>query len=281
MASKDFRRFRGGEVPRPWDLNRVYDELRRWRKLSGAGGVVVESAHGDAPPTLSLPRGERVDLTLTGPFAAGYPWAEQILTPAGVWVATGRQGGPGSGDPAFERRVGDTTLTADGTVYHAVRSRASNQLVFPRRNPNPSQPPVTLPGCPCAVPRGLFMHVQRQPPNHVESVAYASPLNYGPRPSNLSIYRSDDPGFYGDTRVSSDLFYKFTYWFGCSQGSYFVGGLLTPDSPLGYPGFFLIASWLVGLPGNQCSPQFKLDSPAAATPTFQQQGISIDGSGPA
>jgi hypothetical protein len=87
------------------------------------------------------------------------------------------------------------------------------------------------------------MHVLRQPPGHTESVVYPSPLTFAQRPAELSVYRSDDPGFYSAADfVSSDLFYKFRYWFGCSQGSYFVGGLLTPDSPLGYPGFFLIAS---------------------------------------
>ena len=135
MARSDFRRFRGGEVVTPADLNRVYDELRRWRRLSATGGLQVDNAHGAAPPSLALAQGERVDVQLTGPFAGGYPWQEVLLTRSNLWVATGRAGGPSTGDPAYERRTGDTTLGSGATVYHAVRSRASNQLLFPYRKP--------------------------------------------------------------------------------------------------------------------------------------------------
>src|SRR4051794_38110503 len=109
--AQDFRRFRGGEVPEPRDLNLAYAALRRLRKLSGAGGVAVDGARGPGPPALSIDRGERIDIQLTGAYSAGYPWAEVLVTPSGSVVATGRTGSAAA-DPAFERRVGDTSLAA-------------------------------------------------------------------------------------------------------------------------------------------------------------------------
>ena len=142
---REFRRLRSEEVPSPAHLNLAYAELRRLRGLRTAGGVELSGARGPAPPRLSLAAGERTDVRLTGPYSGGYPWAEVALNAAGVWVPTGRTGGPATGDPAFERRKGDTTLSAGPTVYHAVRSPASNQWVFPARKKPDG---VTLNCCP-------------------------------------------------------------------------------------------------------------------------------------
>jgi hypothetical protein len=147
--------------------------------------------------------------------------------------------------------------------------------------PSPPAPGHTLLGCPCTnIPSTIYFHVASQPQN-VESLVFPATLQYGPVPSELTQYNSDPVGYYSTTALwASDSYYKFRYWFGCSQGTYFVFGLMTPDSPLGYPGKFGIMSWLVGMPGNSCSP-FSLTNGASSSPLYMSQGIKVDAVGPA
>jgi hypothetical protein len=139
----------------------------------------------------------------------------------------------------------------------------------------------TIPGCPCVdIPASLYMHVATQPVAGFVSFVFPSALQWMAKPAELAIYRSDAFGYYGTTDVwSSDNTSKFRYWFSCSGGIYFVSGLLTPDSPFGYPGQFLIMSWLAGLPGNTCSP-FRLTNGSTTSSVYRVQGISIDTGGP-
>jgi Carboxypeptidase regulatory-like domain len=129
---RDFPRKRDGDGVEPRDLNEVYAELRRWRSLRGAGGVDVSGAAGGVP-SAALARTGRMLARLTGAYASGYPWEEVLIGPSRSVVTTGRTGDPASGDPAFERRTGDTGLTAGGAVYEFVRSPASGEWVFPHR----------------------------------------------------------------------------------------------------------------------------------------------------
>lgn len=145
----DLPRLADGDAVEPYHLNDAYRELRRLRRLQGAGGVVAEGFDGNGGPKLSLARGERFDLKLTGAYASGYPWKEVVRAPDGTWSDTGVTGGPATGDPAFERRTGVTTLTAGARVYQAVRSPASGQPVFAARAT--ADDTVALPGCACPV----------------------------------------------------------------------------------------------------------------------------------
>lgn len=153
---REFRRLRSEEVPTPAHLNLAYAELRRLRGLRTAGGIELAGARGLSPPSFTLASGERTDIRLTGPYSGGYPWAEVYLNAAGTWSLTGRTGGPANGDPAFERRKGDTTLNAGPTVFQAVRSPASNQWVFPSRSAGGTPVCNRLSCCPDLTPPSAF-----------------------------------------------------------------------------------------------------------------------------
>jgi len=133
-------------------------------------------------------------------------------------------------------------------------------------------------GCPCSsIPTTLFLNVANPPSNGNASLVYPATLHWQVKPADMATYRSDDPGYYTDTVFSStDGSYQFRYKFGCSQGFYYVSGLIVPGSPLGYPGEFAIMQWLVGLPGNTCLP-FRLTAGGSGNVDYRNQGISIDG----
>lgn len=137
-----------------------------------------------------------------------------------------------------------------------------------------------LTGCPCArLPDTFSMHVQSQPTNKTTSYVFPAAFQWMTKPAELAIYRTDAVGYYSTrTFFSSDQLYKFRYTFGCSQGLYYVTCLMTPDSPLGYPGALFIINWLVGLPGNTCTP-FALSNGSTNDPAFALQGISLDMNG--
>jgi hypothetical protein len=136
----------------------------------------------------------------------------------------------------------------------------------------------TLPGCPCTeLPDSLFMHVKIVSPL---SLVVPAALTYMSRPADLSVYSTDPVGYYSAKYTSSDGLYALRFWFSCIQGVYYVWGLFTPDSVLGYPGIFRIMSWLVGLGGNTCNP-ISLTNGATDSGNYRAQGISINGVGPA
>jgi hypothetical protein len=131
---EDFPHLEDGDALEPWHLNVVYAELRRWRKLKGAEGLDVDGAEGGDAPTVRLTETTPVFIRLTGAYSSGYPWEEVLIGPGRTLVTSGVAGDPASGDPAFERQSGDTTLTADGTVYEARRSPACGELSFDGKN---------------------------------------------------------------------------------------------------------------------------------------------------
>ena len=139
----------------------------------------------------------------------------------------------------------------------------------------------TISGCPCTqIPGTLFFHVKKLAPAWLSGV-YPDTLLRQPKPADLARYATDPVGYYGtNTFTSLDGFYKYRYWFGCQQGIYFVQGMLTDDSVAGFPNKFVIMNWLVGVPGNSCLP-FSLANGVSMNTTFQEQGISINGGGPA
>jgi hypothetical protein len=52
---RDFPRLKAGDVVQPWLFNVIFDELRRWRKLSGTGDVTVSGANTSTiPPVISI-----------------------------------------------------------------------------------------------------------------------------------------------------------------------------------------------------------------------------------
>ena len=132
-----------------------------------------------------------------------------------------------------------------------------------------------IPGCPCTnIPGVLNFKVKKLAPPWLSGV-YPDTLTRRAQPVDLARYATDPVGYYGDhTFTSLDGFYKYRYWFSCQDGVYYLSGYLTADSVAGFPNRFIIMSWLVGLPGNICTP-FTLTNGATQNTTFQEQGISI------
>lgn len=133
----DFPYLQDNDALAPRHFNVIYDELRRWRKFTAAAPLAVEGADGDGTPTVSLVEQLPFFAVLTGGFVAGppsgYPWSE-------VLIGTGRNVQPGytagtaaNGGLAVERQTGDTTLTADGTVYE-LRWSPGGGLSFDGKN---------------------------------------------------------------------------------------------------------------------------------------------------
>jgi hypothetical protein len=136
MPQDFFDELKDGDQVQPAHLNRVHEELSRLRLLKGAGSVAVNGMRHGRPVVESL-RPQRAHIQLTGSYASGYPWKEVVITPGGTAQDTGVTGGPTTGNAAFERRTGDTSLTAGDTVYHAWQSPASGEWLFPHRHTTP------------------------------------------------------------------------------------------------------------------------------------------------
>ena len=153
--------------------------------------------------------------------------------------------------------------------------------VADRGKKRPAGGGYTILGCPCtAIPPTLYLHVANTV-SAPDVLVFPAVLARSSKPADLARYSSDPTGYYStSTFMSSNGYLKFRYWFGCIQGVYFVQGLMTPDSPIGFPGQFLIMTWLVGLPGNSCEP-FSLTRGATNSTTYQALGITITGQGPA
>lgn len=119
MADAEFPDLDDGDELEPYHFNVIYDELRRWRKLSAAAPLVVDGADGDDSPVIYLVEQPSFFIKLTGPYAGGYPWKEVLIGPGYAVQDAGVTGGPALGNPAFERQTGDTTLGAGDTIYEA------------------------------------------------------------------------------------------------------------------------------------------------------------------
>lgn len=133
----DFPYLRDGDELTPRHFNLIYDELRRWRKLSAAPPLAVDNADGDAPPVLSLVEQRPFFAVLTGGYVpgppAGYPWQEVLIGPGRAVQNGPMVGTAANGALAVERQTGDTTLTADGTVYE-LRWSPGGGLSFDGKN---------------------------------------------------------------------------------------------------------------------------------------------------
>lgn len=80
--ARDFPRFKAGDPIAAWHLNLIFDELRRWRKLTAAAPLQLDGASGGDAPQLSL---------------AGLLPAVIVLTSTVVTPGSGAAYGTGSG----------------------------------------------------------------------------------------------------------------------------------------------------------------------------------------
>jgi hypothetical protein len=131
---QDFPELQDGDQLEPWHLNVIYDELRRLRLLKGAGTLQVNQPRSGGPPVIEDVSIQPFYIQLTGAYSSGYPWKEVMIGPTRGVADAGVTGDSAHGDPAYELQSGDTTLTADGTVYQAWRSPASNEVLFDGKN---------------------------------------------------------------------------------------------------------------------------------------------------
>lgn len=253
---REFTRKKDGDLVEPRDLNWLYEHYSRFRQTRGAN-LAINQANGSSDPEIGLFYTPTMHARLTGPFDAvllGYPW-EEVTVGAGRAVATtGLVGSPAAGSPAFERRIGDTTLTADGTVYLFRRSPASAQWVFPHRNSTGSGPPVSIPGCPCALSPATINMVSSKPASN-NQIFQSATLQYGPTPSSL-LPVVLTPSSYLSTSSFPDpiLNASFYYFLTCSLGAYVLTRVYV-TSPFGSPFRDSIRyKWVPGFPGNICTP---------------------------
>src|SRR5712671_2339129 len=120
-----------GKVITARGLNMFSSEVEWLSKLRGGAGISVNQT--PAGPLLRLTTPEQIYATVTGPCndLGGYPWAEQISLPGGSWTASGRVGGNVKDDlnydPTYERRMGSTTVPADGRRYRMQRAPTSGE----------------------------------------------------------------------------------------------------------------------------------------------------------
>ena len=129
----DFPDLADGEPLEPLHFNVIYDELRRWRKMTAAPPLAVSGADGDGTPFVYLSEVPPFFIKLTATYASGYAWIEVLIGPGYTVVDTTVTGGPATGSAAFERQANDTTLTVDGTVYEA-RYSPGGGLTFDGKN---------------------------------------------------------------------------------------------------------------------------------------------------
>lgn len=136
-----------------------------------------------------------------------------------------------------------------------------------------------LTGCACtAIPATVAMTCDPPPPDQgPDDYLFPATLAYGPKPADLAMYQAADPGYYTTVVMSSrDGTARFRYAMICSFGNYSVFGMMTPDSPLGYPGSFPIMRWLPGLARNTCSP-FSMHAGATDTTAYRTRHVFLDG----
>lgn len=130
---EDFPELKDGDTMEPWHYNILARDANRWRKITVVPPLSIEGADGDTP-VISLTDPPSFFIQLTGVYASGYPWKQVHIGAGRVITDAFATGSTATGRPAFEIQTGDTTLTADGTVYEARVSPASNQVVFDGKN---------------------------------------------------------------------------------------------------------------------------------------------------
>jgi hypothetical protein len=91
--ARDFPDLKVGDELRIWHLRIIYDELRRWRKMRGAGLVDVDDADGTSPPTIvGYAASGLIPAQLTSGIAAG-SLASPATAAGTLLVPTGTSGG--------------------------------------------------------------------------------------------------------------------------------------------------------------------------------------------
>jgi len=116
-----------GDAVRADDVNAQNFEIQRLGNISGGPGLVTRQAPGGFQ--VDLVETERIFIKLTGTATGGaYPWKEVYHATPNTWNDSTRTGTTSS-DAAYPLS-GDTTLTADGKVWEAVRAATSGVWVF-------------------------------------------------------------------------------------------------------------------------------------------------------
>ena len=144
--------------------------------------------------------------------------------------------------------VGPGTAVAGDLV---VVKWAGNRWVCGRKGTGSS--PITLPGCPCAVPRTLNMSVVHPEGNF--GMFQNATIVYGPVPANLALLSMGANAYLSTAQFqdTTTLDY-FRYWFLCTGGYYCISRVYA-TSIYGSPYVDAIRyRWLAGLPGNTCTP---------------------------
>lgn len=251
---REFNRKKDGDIVEPRDLNWLYSEFRRLRGMRGAN-LDINQGTGQTPPEIVSYFTPTMHARLTGGYAAGYPWEEVTIGPGRTIATSGISGGPASGSPAYERRVGDTSLTADGTVYQMRRSPSSAQWVFPHRGSSGTGiGTVTLAGCPCTA-SPTTIHMTSSKPDSNNQIFQSATLVYGPTPTPLlPVVLTTSSYLSTSSFLDPILNLPFFYFLTCSINSYtltrvyvqFIGGGPGRDS--------VRYKWVPGFEGDTCTP---------------------------
>ena len=133
-----------------------------------------------------------------------------------------------------------------------------------------------LVGCPCThLPDSVYMRIIGPPSGGVNQIVYAATLTFQSRPSDMSTYNFNNPGYWSNVFTASDGFTIYRYYLACNPfGQYIIGYALTPTSPTGYPAAFAFVSALPGRSGNTCSP-FSMTNTYSPSPAITSQGVTF------
>ena len=129
----DFPELDIGDTFEPWHYNILVRDANRWRHITAVPPLSIDGADGQNP-VISMDKPPTFFIQLTGAYSSGYPWKEVHIGAGRVVTDAFATGDAALGRPAFELQTGDTTLTADGTVYEARISPASNEVLFDGKN---------------------------------------------------------------------------------------------------------------------------------------------------
>lgn len=112
---KDFELMQDGDELTIDHINVIYQELMRWRRMTGSGAIDVDSAAGEDPPTIVDARMKALSpATLTGALAAG-SLASPTTAAATLLLPTGSSGAlTATGGASITIYNASTTAVASG-----------------------------------------------------------------------------------------------------------------------------------------------------------------------
>lgn len=120
MPSK-FPRFKSGDALTPKIMNMIFQELDRWRQLSGSGFIGVDGADSNSAPRIAdLRQAAWVPASLTGTLATG--------TPGGPTNATATLYAPSTSATAALTIAGGTSITVYNTLPLTASLTSGTQI---------------------------------------------------------------------------------------------------------------------------------------------------------